>query len=323
MNNVWYLVYVTLMMISLVRANPGNHPELFLEEGNVDPSYKKEMHEMLHKHFIKATGLVNGRHANRAVAEKLFRVLKGRPLRVIETGTSAWGIDSTRLFDTYIRKYGGYLHSVDVRAKAGNLLIDKGGPLGNASHLHVADSVKFLKYDMAEAIRSSFPRTERDKLPIKELYESVDLFFLDSHDVDWESPDLSAFHGFSELMALLNPKYTMDQIIELEDAFSQAVGNITSAEIMLRPGALIWIDDTPKSEAVWEPVQGGRWHSFHMGPKGEKLSYVEQSKTKKHMELSGGIFPGKGSFCISHIFNKFPEKFKQVFHGYSMIYKVL
>lgn len=308
-----------LVTMALVGANKGHG----LDEGHIDPAYKQELRAMIDEHFVKATGRAAGNHVNRAVAEKLLRVMRGRPLHMIETGTSAWGIDSTRLFDNYIRKYGGYLHSVDIRDKAGKKLIDKGGPLGNRTRLHLGDSVEWLKKGMPAAIGSSFPESERAKLSLKEIYESVDIFFLDSHDVDWEAPDMCAFHGFSEVMALLNPNFTMDQVIPLEDAFREGVGNISVADIMLRPGALIWIDDTPKTESIWEPLHGGRWHAFHMGPKGEKLSYMEQKNTLKHLEVSDGIFPGKGSFSVAKIFNKFPEKFRQVFHEYSIIYKVL
>ena len=35
-------------------------------------------------------------------------------LNIIETGTSAWGTNSTVLFDAYIRKYGGRFWSVDI-----------------------------------------------------------------------------------------------------------------------------------------------------------------------------------------------------------------
>ena len=70
-----------------------------------------------------------------------LRLLAGRPARIVETGTSAWGVDSTLLFDSYVRHFGGRFDSVDLRALPSDRLRPVVGP---ATHLHVGDSVEFL-----------------------------------------------------------------------------------------------------------------------------------------------------------------------------------
>ena len=197
--------------------------------------------------------------------------------------------------------------------------------MGNRTHLHVKDSMAWLKEDVVGAIRSSYPHLDREnvELDIKAMYKKVDIWFLDSFDVDWESPDRASFHGFCEVMALMNPKFTVDQGADLDKAIDQAVKSIKDEGIMLRAGSYIWIDDTPKNEKVWERVQGGYWHNMHRGTDGKSVSYLDQKATKEHMKVSNGVFPGKGSFAMDWILNAFPKKFKQVYHEYSVIYKVL
>ena len=127
-----------------------------------------------------------------------LRLLAGRPARIIETGTSAWGVDSTLLFDSYVRHFGGRLDSVDLRSLPGDRLRPVVGP---ATHLHVGDSVAFLS-GLAEGAEPG----------------AVDLFYLDSYDLDWTDPAPSEAHVVAEWEALRG---------------------------VARPGALVLIDDTP------------------------------------------------------------------------------
>ena len=183
----------------------------------------------------------------------------------------------------------------------------------------------WLKEDLVESIQSSYPHIalENKTLENSTAYSIVDIWFLDSFDVDWDSPDASAFHGFCEMVALVNPEFNVDHKIDIESALDQAVRNIKVENIMLRPGAYIWIDDTPKNEKVWERVQGGHWHSMHPGTLGKPLSYLNHTAAINHMKLSHGIFPGKGSFAMDRILGALPKKFKKVYHEYSVVYKVL
>jgi hypothetical protein len=111
-----------------------------------------------------------------------LRLLGGHPARIVETGTSAWGVDSTLLFDSYVRHFGGRFDSVDLR----NLPSDRLRPVvAPSTHLHVGDSVAFLRGLEAEA----GPRT-------------VDLVYLDSYDLDWADPAPSETHAVAEWEAL-------------------------------------------------------------------------------------------------------------------------
>jgi hypothetical protein len=104
--------------------------------------------------------------------------LGGKPAVIIETGSSAWGTDSTRLWDTYVTKFGGSLQSVDVSKAASQRLRFQ---LGRKTWLHVSDSVSFLK---------------------KYTGPKVDFVYLDSWDVDPNDPVSSAIHGLEEFKAI-------------------------------------------------------------------------------------------------------------------------
>ena len=97
-----------------------------------------------------------------------LRLLAGRPARIVETGTSAWGVDSTLLFDSYVRHFGGSFDSVDLRSLPSERLRPVVGP---ATRLHVGDSVGFLS-GLAEAAEAG----------------PVDLFYLDSYDLESGRP---------------------------------------------------------------------------------------------------------------------------------------
>jgi hypothetical protein len=143
-------------------------------------------------------------HPNLKAFEIVFRELNGSSAHIIETGTSAWGTDSTRLWDRYVSHFGGSFQSVDIRMEPAKRL---GGQVGNNTQLVVSDSIDFLK--------SLAP------------YQHIDLFFLDSWDVDWDSPLDSANHGLREF-EVIRPK--------------------------LKAGCILFIDDTPSS-LDWIPTE--------------------------------------------------------------------
>jgi hypothetical protein len=294
-----------------------------------DGEIKEEVSKLVEDHFSKAK--TKEQHPNAVPVEKILGSLKGKPLHAIETGTSAWGLDSTRLFDDYIRKYGGFVNSVDIRPKAGELLLAK-GPLSNGTHLHVGDSVKWLKEGMFQAIRDSVlpmpvsggnghaaAEAAAIVMTHADANRLVDLWFLDSWDVNWDSPDICAFHGFSEVMAVLNPNIVVDQEIALDAALAQSLALLKDKDITLKPGSYIWIDDTPKDVQTWQKVHGSAWRSQYNE---DPSNIMKSDKFKTHMQLSKGVFPGKGSFAFM-IFRAFPLRFKMVYHEYSVVFKVL
>lgn len=100
---------------------------------------------------------------------------------VLETGTSAYGTDSSRLFDLFTQQTNGEFHSVDINPRASRALRFQHG---KQSHFHVADSVTFIESDL------------------KKITNFVDLCYLDSWDVDWSNPNSSAEHGLNEFKAI-------------------------------------------------------------------------------------------------------------------------
>jgi hypothetical protein len=131
-------------------------------------------------------------HINYKTFEMAISSLAEKPALIIETGTSAWGIDSTRLFDSYVRKYGGQLLTVDLRREAQMQLSYQ---LSKNSHCFIADSVEFLtKYNTINA----------------------DLYYLDSFDLDLSNPFPSAEHGFNEFKSILE-NLTPGKLLLIDD----------------------------------------------------------------------------------------------------------
>jgi hypothetical protein len=118
-------------------------------------------------------------HVNLNAFKKIEELMDKKPQIIIETGTSAWGTESTRFWDTYIRKYGGELWSVDIRPEPKTRLRYQ---TSRRTHLIVGDSVEFLKTNNVI---------------------SPTIVFLDSWDVDWSNPEPASEHGFRELASIL------------------------------------------------------------------------------------------------------------------------
>jgi len=107
--------------------------------------------------------------------------LREKPARIIETGTSAWGIDSTRLFDGYVRRFGGRFWTLDIRSEPSQRLASQ---LCDRTTALVGDSVKLLEgLNLSEG--------------------KIDLVYLDSWDLDWSEPGPSAAHCLSEWQEIL------------------------------------------------------------------------------------------------------------------------
>jgi len=132
--------------------------------------------EILVKQHFKSWS--NPNHVNYRLFEILTHELAGRPAFIIETGTSAWGTDSTRFWNTYTTKFGGKVISIDIREKAG---IQLKYQMNKNTQLITSDSVRYLK---------DHPSS------------NVDLYYFDSADVDWLAPDFSINHGLQELLAV-------------------------------------------------------------------------------------------------------------------------
>lgn len=137
-------------------------------------------------------------HPNRKAFGIVLGELNGSAANIVGTGTSAWGTESTRLWDKYVTHYGGSFQSVDIRSEPSRRLK---GQIGKRSRLVVSDSIDFLNNDLPD--------------------EHIDVFFLDSWDVDWFNPLDSAMHGFNEFQAIVH---------------------------RLENGSILFVDDTPISQ---------------------------------------------------------------------------
>jgi len=147
--------------------------------------------------FKVMEGNINGYnpyHINFFTFRKLFelmRKLNKKELTIVETGTSAVGVDSTTLFDSYVRKYGGELYTVDINPYTSLLNKHK---WSDRTKPVVSDSVKFLE----------------------EFNKEIDVLYLDSMDIDWLNPSNSMNHGFMELYKAL-PKMSNESLILIDD----------------------------------------------------------------------------------------------------------
>jgi len=122
------------------------------------------------------------RHINAKAFIAVLKYFEGAPLRILETGTSAWGADSTRLWDEYVKYSGGSLKSVDLRPEPKAYL---DGKVSSQTQLSVGDSVAFLE-------------------KLAQANQPADLIYLDSYDVDWEDPEPAEIHGEAEFKVAMN-----------------------------------------------------------------------------------------------------------------------
>ena len=135
--------------------------------------------DLIEKHFSTWS---EPDHMNRPGFEAVLKNSNARPLNIIETGTSAWGTDSSRLWDAYVQHFGGEFWSVDLSADPSKRLKNQ---VSEHTHLIVSDSVSFLQ---------DFARNH--------VGENVDICYLDSWDVDWQDPEPSMEHGLAEFHAI-------------------------------------------------------------------------------------------------------------------------
>lgn len=119
-------------------------------------------------------------HPCKETFRKALTILGGKPANIIETGSSAWGTNSTLLLDSYVNSFGGSLHSVDIRI---NPLLKLKNNVSSRTKLYVSDSVKFIENYKGN--------------------ESINFVYLDSFDVDWNNPIPSMIHGLKEFFALI------------------------------------------------------------------------------------------------------------------------
>lgn len=124
----------------------------------------------------------DGNHVNIQGFQAALRLTNDQPQLIVETGTSAWGTDSTRLWDAYVNNFGGEFWSVDISPEPSQRLQNQ---VGSRTHLIVEDSVTFLERIAAE--RGG---------------DRIGIAYLDSWDLDWDDPEPAERHGLLEWHAI-------------------------------------------------------------------------------------------------------------------------
>lgn len=120
-------------------------------------------------------------HPCRATLSMALKLLGGRAASIVETGSSAYGTNSSLLFDRYVGLFGGTFDTVDIRPEPSYRLRRQ---CQSSTCFHIDDSVSFLK-------KWEQPNGGR----------KIDLLYLDSWDVNWLAPEPSALHGLAEYLA--------------------------------------------------------------------------------------------------------------------------
>jgi hypothetical protein len=121
-------------------------------------------------------------HVNFDSFLETLRLLGDRPSVILETGSSAWGTDSSRLFDRYVSSFGGEFWTVDNRLRP---LLELRRVVSAHTTLCCGDSVRFLE----RWVRSNPAR-------------KADLVYLDSFDLDFAEPSPAGEHGLREFLAI-------------------------------------------------------------------------------------------------------------------------
>lgn len=178
----------------------------------IAPKEYKTIKSLTFFHFFLWSEL---NHVNRIGLTTALHLLDKKPAVIVETGTSAWGTDSTRLWSAYVNSFGGKLFSVDIRSEPRETL----GDLGPLSSLFIDDSVNFL---------NNFNRYCQSK---------IDLVYLDSFDIDWDKPIPAMQHGLKEFQSV--EKYLkVGSVVVIDDTpINQSAGKgaLVLEKIKLQP----------------------------------------------------------------------------------------
>lgn len=165
--------------------------------------YRRIYYPLLNINFDGAQGVLADGLYNRAVGfDVIFRLLlnqKQSNFNIIETGTlrtpGNWmDGQSARLFTEFVDLYSGQMRSVDIDSKACSAARDAITST-NFSVTH-SDSVAWLD-------------------SVNDL-DQVDLFYLDSYDVDWNNDTASADHHLKEFK-IIQPFIRPGVIVAIDD----------------------------------------------------------------------------------------------------------
>jgi hypothetical protein len=137
--------------------------------------------ELVEYHFLKYS---DQNHICRDTLHLALLNLNHKPSLIIETGSSAWGTNSSLLFDSYVNSFGGQFITVDIRIEP---LVKLKKLCSPNTLLNCDDSINFI-----------------NKWVANNRNVSIDLLYLDSWDVNWKDPNPSEIHGIAEFLAASN-----------------------------------------------------------------------------------------------------------------------
>ena len=164
--------------------------------------YRRIYYPLLNIQFDGVQGVLADGFYNRAVGfDIIFRLLlnqKQSNFNIIETGTlrtpGNWmDGQSARLFTEFVDLYGGQVRSVDIDSVACEAA--RNTIVSNKFSVAHSDSVAWLQ------------QTDLDQ---------VDLFYLDSYDVDWNNDTASAEHHLNEFLTI-EPFVRPDTVLVIDD----------------------------------------------------------------------------------------------------------
>lgn len=172
-------LYIKVGRHALAAISPLIRSNWTLNGSRKSPKIFKNIDDLVQFHFSTNS---DESHLCRPTLNYTIEKLGGTAACIIETGSSAWGANSSLLFDSYVENYGGVFETVDIRINPSLFLKRK---CCAKTFLHCDDSVSFLK-----------------KWSAKNKDTKIDLLYLDSWDMDWHDPAPSALHGLAEFLAI-------------------------------------------------------------------------------------------------------------------------
>ena len=165
--------------------------------------YRRIYYPLLNIRFEGTQGILVDGFYNRAVGfDVIFRLLlnqKQSNFNIIETGTlrtpGNWmDGQSARLFTEFVDLYGGQVRSVDIDSQACEAA--RNSIASTNFSVALSDSVDWLQ-----------KQTDLDQ---------VDLFYLDSYDVDWNNDTASAQHHLNEFQTI-EPYLKSGVVVAIDD----------------------------------------------------------------------------------------------------------
>ena len=145
-------------------------------------------------------GIGQFRHINYSTFRLFFEAIAdlSLPLRILETGSSAHGISSSRLLAALAQATNGRFDTVDLNSRTSARVVeDLATTYPGSTHLqaHCGDSVAFLG-----AVEGT-----------------ANVVYLDSYDLDPDHYDAEAAHGLAEFEALLPKLDARGAVILIDD----------------------------------------------------------------------------------------------------------